>query len=173
MTVEKNNRDTAKVLFVCLGNICRSPTAHGVFLAKLQQHGLTDHIEVDSAGTSDWHIGGAPDSRSAAAALALGYDLSKLRARQVQIQDFYEFDYILAMDNSNLHDLKTLQPEDGSAHVGLFLAYARDTTLEEVPDPYYSGAEGFTQVLGLVEDASEGLLEQVCRDINIDYARSN
>lgn len=158
---------------MCLGNICRSPTAHGVFLAKLQQHGFSDQIDADSAGTADWHVGGAPDPRSAAEALSRGYDLSELRARQIQTQDFYDFEYILAMDNANLEELEALRPADSTCHLGLLLSFARDTSLEEVPDPYYTGNAGFTEVLTLVEDASEGLLERVCRDINVVYARSS
>lgn len=146
-----------KVLFVCLGNICRSPTAHGVFQGLVEQASLTTCITVDSAGTGDWHIGHPPDRRMTTSAKERGYDLSSLRARQVSVADFYEFDLILAMDNSNLSDLHAMQPSDGKASLALFLDYA-DTAVEEVPDPYYGGPEGFEDVLDLVEDGSRGLL---------------
>lgn len=149
------------VLFVCLGNICRSPTAHGVFVALLERHGLSDVITVDSCGTGDWHINSPPDSRATAAAASRGYDLSDLRARQVQRQDFAVYDYILAMDGANLSDLKALCPEDYPGHLGLFLAFAKDIDIEDVPDPYYGGSDGFSQVLDLIEAASEGLLHAI------------
>lgn len=150
-----------KVLFVCLGNICRSPTAHGVFVQRVAGRGLAEHIEIDSAGTGGWHIGNSPDKRSQRAAAARGYDLSLLRARQVAVDDFYTFDYILAMDKQNLTDLLALAPTDGRANISLFLPYARDLTESEVPDPYYGGQDGFGHVLDLVERASESLLDQL------------
>lgn len=150
-----------QVLFVCLGNICRSPTAEGVFSALLERRDLTDAIVVDSCGTSDWHIGSAPDARSTAAAAKRGYDLRHLRGRQVHAADFYRFDYILAMDQSNLRALQALCPADYAGHLGLFLAFAPDVALTDVPDPYYDADEGFSQVLDLVEAASAGLLEQI------------
>ncbi len=149
------------VLFVCLGNICRSPTAHGIFQHRVDRHGLGDRIVVDSCGTGDWHIGHAPDPRSAAAALRRGYDLSELRARQVASDDFLRFDYILAMDAANLRDLQQLRPRDFGGRLDLFLDYARDVDEREVPDPYYGGAEGFDRVLDLVENAADGLLERL------------
>ncbi|WP_054113984.1 low molecular weight protein-tyrosine-phosphatase [Marinagarivorans algicola] len=146
-----------KVLFVCLGNICRSPTAHGVFEQLIARRALGLRIVVDSAGTANWHSGKAPDSRSIQAAHKRGYALNHLRARQVIVQDFDEFDVILAMDNSNLEDLRELCPSHFTGHLGLFLDFAKDRETE-VPDPYHGGEEGFERVLDLVEDASEGLL---------------
>lgn len=146
------------VLFVCLGNICRSPTAHGVFQQLLRRRGLERHIRVDSAGTGDWHIGHAPDARASAHAAQRGYDLSALRARQVRPADFAEFDYILAMDAENLRNLRALCPADSRAELALFLDYADGAAVREVPDPYYGEADGFDRVLDLVENAAEGLL---------------
>lgn len=150
-----------RVLFVCLGNICRSPTAHGVFQSLLRARGLEREIEVDSCGTGDWHIGHAPDKRASAEALGRGYDLSDLRARQVQLSDFEDFDYILAMDRQNLADLQAMCPADFSGHLGLFLPFDPAASVDEVPDPYYGGDEGFTRVLDMVEAASEGLLREI------------
>ncbi|OMH25254.1 phosphotyrosine protein phosphatase [Motiliproteus sp. MSK22-1] len=148
-------------MFVCLGNICRSPTAHGVFEYKLKQQGLESQVTVDSAGTSDFHIGGPPDQRSTLAAKKRGYDLSQLRARQACYEDFNRFDYILAMDESNLHDLKDIAPDNSRATLRLFLDFSEGEALREVPDPYYGGAGGFDRVLDLIERASEGLLKEI------------
>jgi len=146
-----------RVLFVCLGNICRSPTAEGVLRHKLREAGLADQIEVASAGTGDWHVGKAPDKRSQAAAKLRGYDLSAQRAQQVSRADFATYDLILAMDNSNLRNLKVLQPAKSKAELDLFLRrYASE--IDEVPDPYYDGDQGFEQVLDLIERASDLLV---------------
>lgn len=150
-----------KVLFVCLGNICRSPTAHGVFQHLVLESGLEDRIFIDSAGTGDWHIGRGPDDRAAAAALGRGYDLSELVARQVSAADFEEFHYVLAMDRQNLRDLESMKPSDYDGHLGLFLKFAQSWDVDEVPDPYYGGAEGFQTVLDMVEEASRGLLQHI------------
>ena len=150
-----------RVLFVCLGNICRSPTAEGVFREKIRQHQLEDVISIDSAGTGDWHIGKNADARAASAALTRGYDLSSLRARQAAADDFHQFDYILAMDKSNLADLRALAPTDYQGYLGLFLGFSNQSDYTEVPDPYYGGTQGFELVLDLIEDASEGLLEHI------------
>lgn len=150
-----------KVLFVCLGNICRSPTAHGVFQHEVREAGLKDRIEIDSAGTGDWHIGCAPDRRALASARERGYDLSELVARQVSPEDFESFHYVLAMDRQNLSDLQAMKPDDYQGHLGLFLDFARDHDLSEVPDPYYGGDRGFEEVLDMVEDASRGLLAHI------------
>ncbi len=161
------NGETVSVLFCCLGNICRSPTAQGVFEVLRDRQGLSRQIAVDSCGTGDWHVGKAPDHRAAAAARARGYDLSRLRARQVASRDFDRFNYILAMDRQNLAELRRLRPAGFDGHLGLFLPFARivhtgPTPLpEEVPDPYYGGDEGFARVLDLVELASEGLLREI------------
>ena len=159
-TPDKNT----SVLFVCLGNICRSPTAHGVFEAMVAQANLQHHISIDSCGTGDWHIGHAPDRRSAKAALARGYDLSHLRARQVCAEDFDRFDYILAMDNQNLADLQDMSPAHYTGVLDLFLNYADEAGETEVPDPYYGGASGFNHVIDLVERASQALLDAIIAD---------
>lgn len=150
-----------RVLFVCLGNICRSPTAHGVFQKMVNDTGLANDIFVDSAGTSGWHIGEPPDRRSAAAALKAGYDLSSLRGRQAVHKDFDEFDYILAMDKANLSNLQDLCPANYRGHLGLFLHFSKDLAYTEVPDPYHGDGEGFKVVLSLVETASAALLSHI------------
>ena len=127
----------------------------------VDDRGLTDRIEVDSCGTGGWHIGEAPDVRATAKAAKRGYDLSGLRARQFQIADFADFDYILAMDLKNLAALQDMRPEDFPGHLGLFLAFAENVERKEVPDPYYGGANGFSHVLDLVEWASDGLLRDI------------
>lgn len=149
------------VLFVCLGNICRSPTAHGVFLQHVQRLGLQERIRVDSAGTGDWHIGRAPDQRTAAAALQRGYDLSELRARQVSSDDFSQFEYILAMDAENLRNLQRMCPPDFTGELKLFLEFGDDSAYSEVPDPYYGDAADFERVVDLVENAATGLLQHI------------
>lgn len=159
-----SNNNTVRVLFVCLGNICRSPTAHGVFatLASRAESQCSTTIVVDSCGTGDWHIGHAPDRRAAHEAEVRGYDLSQLRARQVTREDFDTFDYILVMDKQNLSDLEAMKPEGFDGHLGLFLAFSSGFAETEVPDPYYGGDAGFTHVLDLIEDASQGLLKDIC-----------
>lgn len=149
-----------KVLFVCLGNICRSPTAEGVLRHKLRGAGLEDRVQVDSAGTGDWHVGKAPDSRTRQAAQRRGYDLSALRARQIEAADFQRFDLILAMDQSNLRNLQSLRPADAHADLDLYLR-RYELALDEVPDPYYGGEDGFEQVLDLIEQASDALLMEI------------
>ncbi len=150
-----------KVLFVCLGNICRSPTAHVVFENLVARAGLQDVIEVDSAGTGDWHIGHPPDKRASARALQRGYDMSGLRARQFSPADFAEFDFILAMDDNNLADIQAQAPSAHDACLALFLDYAPNVEAREVPDPYYGGDSGFEEVLDMVEEAAAGLLDTV------------
>ncbi len=159
---------SVKVLFVCLGNICRSPTAHGVFESLVNERGLQELIAVDSAGTGDWHLGAGPDKRALAAAKNRGYDLSALRARQVIVNDFDTYDFIMAMDNNNLDDLRAMSPARFSGELALFLHYTLDLSLlgdapKEVPDPYYGSGDGFEHVLDLVEDASKGLLEHILK----------
>lgn len=150
------------VLFVCLGNICRSPTAHAVFETLVSKRGLAHRISVDSCGTGDWHVGQAPDARATQEAAERGYDLSGLRARAVTQSDFEEFDYIVAMDKQNLADLRAMSPSTFTGFLGLFLPFAGDDITDEVPDPYYGGDEGFTVVLDMIEAASEGLLQEIC-----------
>ncbi|WP_189641316.1 low molecular weight protein-tyrosine-phosphatase [Paramylibacter ulvae] len=143
-----------RILFVCLGNICRSPTAHGVFRQMAADAGLD--VVVDGAGTGAWHIGNPPDRRASAMAAKRGYDLSDLRARQVSAGDFTDFDLILAMDNSNLQNLRQMAPNGASATIKLFMDYAPQNPHREVPDPYYN--DGFDVVLDMVEQASNGLI---------------
>ncbi len=150
-----------RVLFVCMGNICRSPTAEGVFKHLVAQRGLDGEIASDSAGTHDFHIGAAPDSRTQAAAAHRGYDLSSLRARQVVSEDFMRFDYVLAMDEDNLAILQRLCPDTHRDRVRLFLDFADDLPLRAVPDPYYGGEQGFEKVLDLIENATNGLLRHI------------
>ena len=143
-----------RVLMVCLGNICRSPTAEAVLRQRLRVHGLHDRVEVDSAGTGDWHVGDPPDARSQRHALRRGYDLSGQRARRISEADFQRFDLLLAMDESNLADLERLKPDKARAELRLFAAV-------EVPDPYPGGVQGFEQVLDIVEQASEALIGEL------------
>lgn len=153
-----------RVLFVCLGNICRSPTAHGVFRKMVADAGLSDKISIDSAGTAAWHEGKEPDARSSAHALKRNYDLSDLRARQAVAGDFSTFDYILAMDSDNLNNLRKLMPGGFSGHLGLMLEFGldgQDYEISEVPDPYYDGEQGFELVLDLLERSCIKLLEHI------------
>lgn len=157
-------KEKTKILFVCMGNICRSPTAEGVFRHLVEQQRLGGQIIVDSAGTHDYHVGDAPDPRSQAAAARRGYDLSGLRARQIVRDDFRTFDYVLAMDEVNLGLLQQQCPDDCRERLKLFLEFADDGALREVPDPYYGGAQGFEQVLDLVEHAAHGLLRDIIKN---------
>ncbi|PID43500.1 MAG: phosphotyrosine protein phosphatase [Proteobacteria bacterium] len=150
-----------RVLFVCLGNICRSPTAHGAFRKLVQERGLARQIEIDSAGTAPYHIGKAPDKRAQKTAIARGITISDLKARQVKESDFEEFDYIFAMDKSNLEDLLDICPDEYKYKVRLFLGLIQDGDYLEVPDPYYGGQAGFDIVFDLVQEASEALLAQI------------
>jgi len=150
-----------KVLFVCLGNICRSPTAEGVFRDLVESEGLADRIGVDSAGTGAWHIGQPPDSRAQAAARRRGIDLSRQRARQVRADDFSRFDYVIGMDRSNHADLAMMAGPDGRDRLHMFMEFAPEAGVREVPDPYYGG--GFEEVLDLIQAASAGLLADIRR----------
>lgn len=156
-----NNKAQIKVLFVCMGNICRSPTAEGVFRKMVQDQGLEQQIYIDSAGTVSYHVGSAPDNRAQAAARDRNVDLSKLRGRQFIAQDFDDFDYIMVMDESNLRDVLSLRESGQGGITKLFLEYALKTDIQEVPDPYYGGNRGFEYVLDLIEDASRGLLAYI------------
>jgi protein-tyrosine phosphatase len=153
-----NREGKIRILMVCLGNICRSPTAEGVFRQLLTQVAPDLQVEVDSAGTAAYHVGEPPDPRSRRAAMSRGVDLSTLRARQVAPRDFACFDLILAMDRDNLRALEAMRPEGSRARVQLFLDYAPDSGRLEVPDPYYGDASGFEEVLDLSAAASRGLI---------------
>ena len=155
------NKDKTSVLFVCMGNICRSPTAEAVFRQKIAAAGLSDRILIDSAGTHDYHIGHSPDERAVRAARSRGYDMSGIRARQVERGDFLKFDYILAMDRQNLDILQRIAGPELQAKARLFMEFSRDFTEKEVPDPYYGGAQSFERVLDRVESASLGLIEEI------------
>lgn len=152
-----------KVLFVCMGNICRSPTAEGVFRHILRQKKLDDQVEVDSAGTHGYHAGEAPDQRTQRAAAVRQYDLSDMRARKVATQDLEYFDLILAMDHNNLGVLKRICPPDKHDRLGLLMSYSKNFDDDEVPDPYYGLGHGFDLVLDMIEDAAHGLLESLER----------
>jgi protein-tyrosine phosphatase len=149
------------VLFVCLGNICRSPTAHGVMQHLLQKEGLENKIVIDSCATGAWHIGQGPDERTQKAALAKGYDLSHLRARRLSLDDFSRFDVILAMDTRNLADVIKKAPENFAGKIQLFMDYSPEKHMLDVPDPYYGGSDGFDRVLSLVEGTCVNLLQQL------------
>ncbi len=150
-----------RILFVCLGNICRSPTAEVVFRSVAAREAPDLRFELDSAGTAAYHVGQAPDARTRAAALRRGYDLSLLRARVVEPRDFDQFDLILAMDRENLSELRGRAPRSAHERIRLFLEFAPELGATDVPDPYYGAANGFEEVLDLVEAASRGLLRHL------------
>lgn len=154
---------TMRVLFVCLGNICRSPSAEGVFRRMLKERAPDIAVEIDSAGTHDYHVGSPPDRRAIEAARRRGIDLTALRARQISAEDFSRFDLILAMDDQNLDELKRRAPREYHDRIRLLMEFAAEAPLRHVPDPYYGGPHGFEQVLDLLEEAAEGLLEEVLR----------
>ena len=150
-----------KVLFVCLGNICRSPSAEGVFRKLVEERGLGEVIDIDSAGTHAYHVGSPPDDRAQEAASRRGIDMSSLVGRRVDQGDFYLFDYVLAMDESNEFHLREMAPAEEVHKIKLFLDFAPQRSEREVPDPYYGGHSGFEYVLDLIEDASAGLLADI------------
>ena len=150
-----------RVLFVCMGNICRSPSAEGVFLSLVEREGLVERIQIDSAGTHAYHVGEPPDSRAQSAALQRGIDISGQRARKVCREDFEHFDYVLPMDLSNYEILESIRPAGSRAVLRRFLDFAPDLPEEDVPDPYYGGPRGFARVLDLIEVAAEGLLREI------------
>jgi len=154
------NKEKISVLFVCMGNICRSPTAEGYFRHIIKEAGLTEQIKTDSAGTHAYHIGSPPDDRAQIAASKRGIDLSSLRGRKVESHDFDRFDYVLAMDSSNHSDLEYVAG-GGADNLFMFLEFAENFSEGEVPDPYYGGDQGFEHVLDLIEDASKGLLKDI------------
>jgi len=151
------------ILMVCMGNICRSPTAEGVLRHLAREAGMLEQLVIDSAGTHDYHVGKQPDARAQETARRRGYDLSGLRARQVAAQDFLEFDYVLAMDRENLVALLKRCPPEHRHKVRLYLSFSSQFEDQEVPDPYYGGSQGFERVLDMVEDAARGLLEDIRR----------
>lgn len=155
------SKNKVAVVFVCLGNICRSPTAEGVFRHLVQQEGLDDWITTDSAGTHAYHIGKQPDQRAQQTARGRGIDLSDLRGRKATENDFYEFDYVLAMDDDNYQVLKELCPAGLESKLSLFLDFSKEYSETQVPDPYYGGDQGFEFVFDLVDSASKGLLEDI------------
>lgn len=163
MLFRRNQKPPADVavLFVCMGNICRSPTAEAVFRAQVDAAGLTERVHIDSAGTHAYHIGSPPDQRSQETAAARGVSMDGQRARRVQAEDFDAFDYIVAMDGANLAILQDLEPEDARATLSLMLDHHPEAPFREVPDPYYGGASGFERVFDLVDAASAGLLAEV------------
>jgi len=149
------------VLFVCMGNICRSPTAHGIFEQMVEDAGLSQYIDVDSAGTHAYHVGNPPDPRAQKTALGRGVDLSQQHARQAEPADFERFDYVIAMDQDNLNNLLAIAPEDHREKLHLLLDFAPELEKREVPDPYYGGTRGFDKVFDLVSDASRALLSRI------------
>ena len=151
---------SVRVLMVCLGNICRSPTAHAVFQQRAASAGLQTQVQVDSAGTGDYHIGAAPDARAISAGATRGYDLRGLRARQVRASDFEHFDLILAMDDNNLRDLQRQCPSAHQHKLHMFMNFAGSEN-RSVPDPYYNDAAAFQHVLDLAERAADGLLAHI------------
>ncbi|MBK1686898.1 low molecular weight protein-tyrosine-phosphatase [Rubrivivax gelatinosus] len=158
------NEAPRSILLVCMGNICRSPSAEGVLRARLDAAGLGKQVQVDSAGTHGYHAGEAPDPRAVRHAAARGYDLARLRARKVEREDFSRFDWILAMDEDNLARLRQIAPDDAHADLGLLMDHAlRHAGVREVPDPYYGSAAGFERVLDLVEDACDGIVARLLR----------
>ncbi len=150
-----------RVLFVCLGNICRSPTAEGVFRSVVEREGLGDLIVIDSAGTHAYHVGEPPDTRAQEAAARRGIDLSGLRGRRAKAQDLEEYDYVLAMDRDNYRNLLAICPPTYEERVRLLMEFAPGRPEEEVPDPYFGGSGGFDRVLDMIEDAAEGLLAHI------------
>jgi len=160
-----------RVLMVCMGNICRSPSAEGVFQKMVNDANLNEYIDVDSAGTHAYHIADEPDPRAINAASNRGYQLDYIRARKVKALDFDKFDYVIAMDNDNHSNLMSICPPGREDRLSLFMSFAPQTGVDEVPDPYYGGTKGFERVLDLIEDASKGLLSVVQKQLQDSTAR--
>ncbi len=158
-----DHSEKTRILFVCMGNICRSPSAEGVARSLFDRAGLAAQVDLDSAGTHGYHVGEPPDQRARQAAARRGYDLAPLRARQVSDADFSRFDLILAMDRANLSALSRRCPAEERHKLRLFLDYAHNWREDEVPDPYYGGDAGFERVLDMIEDAVHGLIEDLRR----------
>ena len=157
----REQRIVCRILFVCMGNVCRSPTAEAVFRGRLQAAGVSDRIACTSAGTHDFNVGAAPDGRARTAAQRRGYDMSKMRGRTIEAADFERFDLILAMDRQNLEALRQKCPPEKAERMRLLMEFARRHPVGDVPDPYYGNAQGFELVLDMIEDACESLLEHV------------
>ena len=153
-----------RILFVCLGNICRSPMAEGVFRRVASDAGSDHLFEIDSAGMGDWHKGQAPDHRAQSAALARGIDISEQSSRKIELEDFAYFDLVMAMDGSNIADLYEIAPLSARPKIRRFLDYAPHIDIEDVPDPYFGGAEGFDHALDLIDAAAQGLLAALMHD---------
>ena len=152
-----------KILFVCLGNICRSPAAEGIFNQKIKERDLENFFVVDSAGTGNWHVGNLPDQRMRSTALSRGIELNS-RSRQIEENDLYEFDQILVMDKDNLNAVKSLTKDQNNpinSKIKLILNYSKNSQLDEVPDPYYGGHNGFEKVIDLLDDAMDGLIDSL------------
>jgi protein-tyrosine phosphatase len=164
--------DKIRVLFICMGNICRSPSAEWLFRHKVEQAGLSGRIEIASVGTHDYHVGGLADKRSAAAALSRGVDLSLHRAQHLKLPSFEKYDYLLVMDTRNYEDVMALCPPEYREKVAYFLDFAEDLDVREVPDPYYGGPDGFETVLDLLEAASIGFLAHI-REEHPELAEPN
>jgi len=162
MTEKKNQ---ISVLFVCTGNICRSPTAEGVFRKLVLQAELKERILIESAGTISFHTGEAPDPRAQESAKKRGIDLSNLRARQINAQDFDTVDFLITLDRSHLEAMQEQAPEDCTAKIRLLMDYAAQSDIEDVPDPYYGGPGGFEEVLDMIEVAATGLLQEIHKDL--------
>ena len=158
------------VLFVCMGNICRSPTAEGVFRKIVSDAGLSEYIHIDSAGTHSYHVNEPPDRRARDVAERRGFVLDNIRSRSIKIEDFEQFDYILAMDMNNLLTLRESAPEHHQrCKVSLFLEFVESVRELEVPDPYYGGPDGFEHVLDLIDEASRSLLEMLKQKNSLDF----
>lgn len=164
MTAKK---DQISVLFVCTGNICRSPTAEGIFRQLVEEADLTHKVRVDSAGMIAFHTGESLDPRSQEAAQNRGFDLSDIRARQINNQDYHEFDHLIALDRSHLDQMLDQAPENSAAQIRLLMDFAPNLDIEDVPDPYYEGSDGFENVLDLITSASAGLLLKLREELNI------
>jgi protein-tyrosine phosphatase len=158
--ITMSSQQPIKVLFVCMGNICRSPTAHGIFQKLVDEQDLGDSIQVDSAGTHSYHTGNKPDARSQATAKERGVDLSGLRARRFVSDDFREFDYVIGMDQDNIAHMQAIRPDGASSQAELMLHYSNQYTRPDVPDPYF-GNDGFDLVFDMIDDASRGLLRHI------------
>ncbi|MEO5692121.1 MAG: low molecular weight protein-tyrosine-phosphatase [Usitatibacter sp.] len=159
-------KEPVRVLVVCTGNICRSPTGEGVLRNLAQKRGLADRIDIRSAGTHDYHVGQPPDSRTVKHAAKRGYDLSSQRAQQVSPRHFQQYDYILAMDRGHLRLLRNMAPANAKAALGMFLEPSAKWEGEDVPDPYYGGAEGFEQVLDMVEESAQLWLDRIQAELD-------